>query len=313
MKSFSRYALALVYYTVLVILWGAWVRISRSGAGCGEHWPLCNGELLPGTSVPATLIEFSHRLSTGLYGILVAVLLVVAMRQTPRNKGVVRAAWAAALFTILEAWIGARLVLSGWVADDTSIARAFFMALHQVNSMLLSGSVFLVWYLSRPSGLPSVRLRAFLGSLRGRLAVLLFAFILLISMSGAIASLAGTLFPSETLLQGLAKDFADEAHPVLRYRIWHPLLALSLATLLMALFSPFSAPTYPGTAAVLPARKVFFSAIATTVTFGSLTLLFLSPVWMKLTHLGLAHGTWFAALAMAVEMARAWSPAPAQA
>ena len=309
MTKFSRYALALVGYTVLVILWGAWVRISHSGAGCGEHWPLCNGELLPGTHIPATLIEFSHRLSTGLYGILVVILVFLARKQSPRNPAVVRAAWATAAFTVLEAWIGARLVLSGWVAQDTSLARAFFMALHQVNSMFLSGSVFLVWFLSLdPQPSRPIGVRRFLRSPRVGLVLLLFAFLLCISMSGAIASLAGTLFPSESLMQGLEKDFAAEAHPVLRYRIWHPLLALSLALTLIGLFSPFSLPQYAGPGVQYKRTvRYFLGCLASTVAFGSLTLLLLSPVWMKLTHLGLAHLTWFSALAMSVEIARAWS------
>jgi heme a synthase len=298
--TFERYAFGLLLYTVLVILWGAWVRISRSGAGCGEHWPLCNGELIPGTAVPATLIEFSHRLSTGLYGILVVVLVLGAFRRFPQTspsaRSVRKAAIAVAFFTLLEAWIGARLVLSGWVADDTSLYRATFMALHQINSMLLSGSVFLVWNYSRlETGATSKgSLTRFVLSPRGRSSVLLLSFVLLVSMAGAVASLAGTLFPSETLLDGIQKDFADTAHPVLRYRIWHPLLALTLGTTLAAVFWP---NPKLHSAEVVRARITFLVLTATTIGFGSLTLLLLSPVWMKLAHLSLAHVTWFSALA----------------
>lgn len=311
--SFRRYSLGLALYTVLVILWGAWVRISRSGAGCGEHWPLCNGELIPGAYVPATWIEFSHRLSTGLYGILVAILVYRAFRIFPSKSGVTRAAVAAGVFTVLEAWIGAQLVLSGWVADDTSLARALFMGLHQINSMLLSGSVFLVWMLAgKPIDRP-VPLRAFLVSPRGRLVLLMFTFLLVISMSGAVASLAGTLFPSQNLVDGLTKDFAEGAHPVLRYRIWHPFLAILLASTLAGIFWPGRNPAVPALteapeqAAYLRSRRGFLHAILTTVCFGIVTLFLLSPVWMKLVHLGLAHGTWFAAIALACRAADAWA------
>ncbi len=44
---FSRYAWGVLLWNVLVALWGAYVRATGSGAGCGSHWPTCNGEILP--------------------------------------------------------------------------------------------------------------------------------------------------------------------------------------------------------------------------------------------------------------------------
>ena len=73
---FARLAWLTLAYTALVGLWGGYVRATGSGAGCGAHWPLCNGEVIPRPESLATWIEFSHRLSSGLDLILVAVLAI---------------------------------------------------------------------------------------------------------------------------------------------------------------------------------------------------------------------------------------------
>lgn len=304
-KRFRTLSLGLVIYTVLVILWGAWVRISRSGAGCGEHWPLCNGELLPGTSVPATWIEFSHRISTGIYGILVAGIFIWALRLYPRKHAVVKMAAFAVLFTALEAWIGARLVLSGLVANDTSLRRTIFMALHQINSMLLSGSVYLIFVFAAYPSAPTP-LRRFFKSPRGGWLILLLLFPLIVSMSGAIASLAATLFPSSTLMEGLGKDFAADAHPVLRYRLWHPVLAVTLGVALIGALWP-RVNGAEVSQAVLSARRSFIFLIGVNLLFGASTLLLLSPVWMKLTHLAMAHFIWFSVLLLTAVSAHEWA------
>ena len=56
-----RFAWGLLAYNVAVILWGAVVRATSSGAGCGDHWPLCNGVVLQSNPRLATLIELAHR------------------------------------------------------------------------------------------------------------------------------------------------------------------------------------------------------------------------------------------------------------
>ena len=63
--TFTRFAWAVLAYNVLVILWGALVRATGAGAGCGSHWPLCNGVVLPRSPTAATLIELTHRLTSG--------------------------------------------------------------------------------------------------------------------------------------------------------------------------------------------------------------------------------------------------------
>ena len=51
-RSFARFAGAVLGYNLLVIVWGAYVRASGSGAGCGNHWPLCNGVVVPNAPLP---------------------------------------------------------------------------------------------------------------------------------------------------------------------------------------------------------------------------------------------------------------------
>src|SRR3954462_9808430 len=78
--SFRQFAWVVLLATLGVILWGAYVRASGSGAGCGSHWPTCNGDVIPRDPSVATLVEFGHRASSGLVGLLVAVQLLWAFR-----------------------------------------------------------------------------------------------------------------------------------------------------------------------------------------------------------------------------------------
>jgi heme A synthase len=120
-----------------VILFGAWVRISGSGDGCGNHWPLCRGEVVPVAPATKTIIEFSHRLSSGFSGIFAIVLVWWARHLDAK---VFRASLAMFVFLMLEAFIGAVLVKKQLVAGDASTSRAIVIALHLCNTMLLTAS-----------------------------------------------------------------------------------------------------------------------------------------------------------------------------
>ena len=71
-RRFAQLAWAAAACTYLLIILGAIVRITGSGMGCGDHWPLCNGRLLPPLDDLGTLIEWNHRLAAALVSILVA-------------------------------------------------------------------------------------------------------------------------------------------------------------------------------------------------------------------------------------------------
>jgi len=77
MTRFTRLAWTAAAFTYLLIILGAIVRITGSGLGCGEHWPLCNGKLLPPLDVP-TMIEYGHRLAAAAVSVLVAGLAAYA-------------------------------------------------------------------------------------------------------------------------------------------------------------------------------------------------------------------------------------------
>ena len=155
--AFRRYAWGLLGYTVLVILWGGFVRASGSGAGCGNHWPLCNGEVIPHSPTLNTIIEFSHRLTSGLAGILAILLVVWAFLAFGRRTPVFWASLAAFVFMILEGAIGAGLVLFEYVAYNPSIARAYWMAAHLTNTFFLLAALTLTAWASCGGRLPRFR------------------------------------------------------------------------------------------------------------------------------------------------------------
>src|SRR5829696_7646401 len=149
MPRVARYAWAVLAYNVAVILWGAYVRATGSGAGCGAHWPLCNGEVVPRAAGVATLIEFSHRISSGVALIAIAILVVSAFRTTAAGHPARAGAVISGLLILTEAAVGAGLVLFQLVADNATMARAMFVAVHLLNTFLLLGALTLTaWWLT---------------------------------------------------------------------------------------------------------------------------------------------------------------------
>src|SRR5437667_8270480 len=89
-RRFTRLAWTAATFTYLLIILGAIVRITGSGLGCGEHWPLCNGKLLPPLDLP-TMIEYGHRLAAAAVSVLVLALAAYAwwlQRGAGSPKGV---------------------------------------------------------------------------------------------------------------------------------------------------------------------------------------------------------------------------------
>src|SRR5919204_1627778 len=155
MDAFRRFAWATLGYNVAVIAWGALVRATGSGAGCGRHWPMCNGQVVPRSPALETAVEFTHRATSGASLLLVAALVVWARRALPRGHAARRAAAFSGLFIVTEALLGAGLVLFGWVAKDASAGRGWAMALHLANTFLLLAALALTAGLSRPAETPA--------------------------------------------------------------------------------------------------------------------------------------------------------------
>src|SRR3954454_17943714 len=99
----KRLSLFAVAYSILVILWGALVRATGSGAGCGAHWPLCNGVMVQRAPTIQTIIELSHRLTSGIALLLVVGLAGWAFRARSKGHGARKAALFALGFMLSEA------------------------------------------------------------------------------------------------------------------------------------------------------------------------------------------------------------------
>jgi heme A synthase len=285
---FGRFAWALLAYDVAVAAWGAYVRATGSGAGCGRHWPLCNGQVIPQAPRIETLVELSHRLSSAAAVALTGALLVWAWRAYPRRHPVRRGAAAAGAFMVAEALIGAGLVLFQLVAHDASAKRALSVSLHLVNTFLLLGSTALTaWWAS--GGAP-VRVRR-QGAVAWSTALPLGA-VLVVGVSGAVTALGDTLFPSSSIASGLAQDFSPGAHLLVRLRALHPVLAVVTAAAIVVATAVTRARR--PTRAVRGLSRAAASLAVVQVGAGLLDIATLAPVWLQLGHLVLADAVWIA-------------------
>ena len=289
----ARYAWSVLAWNVLVILWGAYVRATGSGAGCGAHWPLCNGEVVPRAPSAEMLIEFSHRLTSGLALVAVVVLAVRVWRTVAAGHPARRAAVASLVFIVVEALLGAGLVLFRLVAEDESLARAMVMPLHLANTLVLLLCLTLTAHFLS-GGAPvaiSGRTRTF--------GVLVALLVLMIGVgkTGAIAALGDTLYPSTSFLDGLKADFAPTSTLLLRLRILHP--ALGVAAGVMLVFGAAAVPLPAGDRRGRLARRSVVVLAAGQVVLGFVNVWLLAPVWMQLAHLLVADLLWIALVVLA--------------
>ena len=290
---FATYAWAVLLYNLGVILWGAYVRASGSGAGCGSHWPLCNGDLIPRAEYVETMVEFAHRVTSGISLIMVLALLLLARRGYPAGHRVRLAATLSMVFIISEALVGAGLVLFGLVADNSSVTRAVVIAIHLFNTFLLVAWLTLTaWWAS--GGAP-VRLRG-----QSSVAALLGGAIaggLLLGVTGAITALGDTLFPVGSLAEGLARDFSPTAHFLERLRIYHPALAVVLGLYLVV------------AGALVRARRpsadtrrfawMLGGLYSAQLIVGLVNVRLLAPIWLQLVHLLMADAVWIVLVLLA--------------
>lgn len=282
---FTTYAWTVLGANLVVILWGAFVRATGSGAGCGSNWPTCNGEIIPRAPSAQTLIEFTHRLSSGIALIMVIVLLIQAWRIYPPGHRVRSGALWVTIFMLGEAAIGAGIVLFELVADNESMARALFMGVHLGNTFLLLGALTLTAYWA--GGGPPVTLGG--QGRRLRLAALALAGTLLVGVSGAVAALGDTLFPAESLAEAIRQDLSPTSHILIQLRVSHPLVAVIVSLGLLY---------YIGTVRQDPRRpqrhwpNLLNLLIFVQLTAGAINVVLLAPIWMQLLHLLLADLAW---------------------
>lgn len=308
-NRFSVYAWGVLVFTFFVILWGAYVRATGSGAGCGEHWPLCDGQVIPRAPHLAQMIEFTHRATSGLYLIAVVGLLVWARKRYPIEHPVRTWSMTALILTIVEALIGAGLVLLGLTAENQSSARAVVIAFHLVNTFFLNASLIGVIFFSTGAASQVTLkwflrdgIKRFLLQPRARHDVLyasvIFFLLLWVGASGAIAALGNTLFPSTSFIDGVTQDFSTTSHILLRLRIFHPVLAVAACILIGAFcFRIQAAVRKPHVSEIqradlMRATTVALGSVGLTVVIGLLNLALLAPVWAQLIHLTSALVLW---------------------
>jgi len=302
-SRFTRAAWVFCGYLLLVILFGAWVRITHSGAGCGSHWPTCNGEIIPASPSWETIVEFTHRLTSGLLGILGLMLVGWAMvARKPRR--VVIASVVALVFIIAEALIGAGIVLKELVADDASEARAIVISLHLVNTLALTGAASLVAWWSHDE-------RPVLWSNAPRAAarlVLVLGALVLTASTGAVTALGDTLFPvvpaaDAGLFAHVRDDLSSTNHFLVRLRIVHPMIAVTAVAIILLITGWLREQsgldsTTQRLGAVLRAGAIVEAVI------GLLNVGLAAPGSLQLLHLLVAQGVWIAAvLALVAVMA----------
>ncbi len=291
--GFQRYAWITLGVTLLVIVWGAVVRATGSGAGCGSHWPLCNGDVVPLAPSVATTIEFVHRITSGAVMIMAVWLVVAARRTFPAGHQVRRWATISLVFMLIEAAIGAGIVLLELVGDNASAMRAAYVGGHLVNTLLLVGAITTtLWWayvpshsralIEHPSSTPEhpVSTSALTVCLLGMLVV---------ASTGAIVALGDTLFPDASLAEGIAADFDPTSHFLIRLRIWHPIVAVVLAA--SVLWLAWLSPIFQGEDQATPKRLVVI-AVFVQSGLGVINLLLLAPLALQMAHLLVSNLLW---------------------
>ena len=281
MRAFIRFSWITLSITVLVIVWGAVVRATGAGAGCGSHWPLCNGEVVPLAPAASTVIEFVHRVTAGLAMVLSLVMLIWSRRVFPPGHRTRTWSLAAFIFMLIEAAIGAGIVLLELVEDNASALRAGYIAVHLTNTMLLIGAMTAAIHAGQRAegrGQREGEGRSKVRGQRSKGRTVALALMIVVAAAGAIVALGDTLFPHASLAEGIAADFDTTSHFLIRLRVWHPILAA---------------------VASLVAIWTFRSSLVTALVLGQIglgviNLLMLAPLTLQMAHLLTSNVLWIA-------------------
>lgn len=289
-----RFAWLVLVYNVAVILWGAVVRATSSGAGCGDHWPLCNGVVVQTHPRLATLIELTHRMTSGITVVAILLLLVWTFRRTLAGHLARITVVAATVLIFNEALLGALLVLLHLTADNRSPARAVYLSLHLANTMLLLAALALsAHFLSRGEAFN----RRTVGLSQLPLAVSGLVAILVVGMSGTLAALGDTLFPATSVRAALAQDFASGSSWLQHLRFLHPITAV-MAGLFICWLLWRSVPR--------PAERRLATGVLLLLILqcglGVADVVLLAPLWMQISHLLGADVLWIALVLLAARI-----------
>ncbi len=299
--ALHRFAWGVLVYFVATILWGTIVRATGSGAGCGDHWPLCNGTVLQHSPTMGTIIEFTHRVTAALDMIFVLGLLVWTWRTTVTGHLARWAAGAAVFFTVTEGFLGAMLVKLGLTADSRSPLRAPMLALHLSNTLLLVAALAMAaHFLGRRVGFRwrDIRVSAAFGTTVGMIAVMV------VGVTGSMAALGDTLFPASSLSNSMQEDFAGkltgDSTWLLRWRWTHPTIAILASIFLIWILIRAARRTGPWDNRQL--SIVVVGLLVVQYVLGALDVWLLAPVWMQVLHLLGADVLWTALVVLTARL-----------
>jgi cytochrome c oxidase assembly protein subunit 15 len=295
--SLRRFAWGVLAYFIATILWGTIVRATGSGAGCGDHWPLCNGTVLQQSPTIQTVIEFTHRVTAALDLIFVLGLLVWTWRETIAGHLARWAAGAAVFLTLTEGLLGALLVKLGLTAQSQSPLRPPMLALHLSNTLLLVAALAMAaHFLGRTTGLRwrDVRINHPIGTTIGMISVMV------VGVTGSMAALGDTLFPATSFGDSLQQDFSAESSWLLRWRWTHPTVAILASIFLIWVLIRASRRGGPWDNRKLSALVV--GMLAVQYVLGALDVWLLAPVWMQVMHLLGADVLWTALVVLTARL-----------
>lgn len=295
--ALRRFAWAVLAYFTAVILWGAVVRATGAGAGCGNHWPLCNGTVLQHSASANTMIEFTHRITSGISFFSALGLLIWTFAATVRGHLARAASVAVVVFTLIEAIIGALLVKLGLTAQSQSPLRPWYLALHLTNTLLLLAALTLTAHmLSRKSGYErsTIRLVAPFG------AATCILVLLVVGVTGSLAALGDTLFPATSLGAALAQDFSSTSGWLVRWRWTHPTIAFLASIFLIWILVRAAQRTTHWDNRGLSALVLVL--LAAQYVLGVLDVVLLAPVWLQIAHLLGADVLWAALVVLAARL-----------
>jgi heme a synthase len=275
--ALRRFAWGVLAYNVAVIVWGSAVRATGSGGGCGEHWPLCDGTLVVHHPGIATLIELSHRVTSGIDTLCVLALVFWTFRATPKRHLARAFVLGVLVFTFIEALLGALLVELGLVASNHSPMRAIYLGLHFTNTLLLLASLALAaHFLSRSAG----AMRGSLSVRAPRLALTGLAATLIVGVTGSLAALGDTLYPTHSLVRAIAADFSANSSWLLRIRWLHPVFAFLAGVFIVWLV--FRSLRRPADHALASTVVVL---LFVQYLLGVADIALLTPTWLQMAHL----------------------------
>ncbi|MGH9598569.1 MAG: COX15/CtaA family protein [Terracidiphilus sp.] len=295
--ALRRFSWAVLAYFIAVILWGTVTRATGAGAGCGNHWPLCNGTVIQHAPSVDAMIEFTHRLTSGISFFAVVGLLVWTFRATKRGHLARAAVVAAVVFTMFEAAIGALLVKLGLTAESHSPLRAPYLALHLTNTLLLVAALALAAHmLGRRTGFMrgSIRVVAPAGTLACAVAVLV------VGVTGSLAALGDTLFPARSLGAAMAQDFSSKSAWLIRWRWTHPTVAVLASVFFFWLIARSLQPSKHWNNRSL--GMLLLLLLIVQYSLGAMNVLLLAPVWLQVTHLLGADLLWIVLIVLAARL-----------